>query len=196
MFPLGAVLFPGARLPLHVFEERYRVMMADVLAREPRAFGVVLIERGSEVGGGDVRSDVGTTAIVEHVERAADGRYGLVVRGTTRFTVTQWLVDDPYPQAMVASIVDDPNAPRVTTAVDETAVSAVRRLDALLSELGARPLPMSADDSPWGLCDRLPVNPLDRQRLLACDDVAARLALVTELAEALCGDAERLLAGG
>lgn len=191
MFPLGTVLFPGARLPLHVFEERYQVMMAEVLSQEPRAFGVVLIERGSEVGGGDARSDVGTTAVVEHVERADDGRYGLVVRGTNRFTVTQWLVDDPYPQAMVDWVVDEPD-----TVASETAVAAVRRLEALFSELGARAQPAPADDSPWGLCARLPVNPLDRQRLLACDDVAARLALVTELAEALSGDAERLLAGG
>ncbi|HEX5095168.1 MAG TPA: LON peptidase substrate-binding domain-containing protein, partial [Acidimicrobiia bacterium] len=57
MFPLGTVLFPHALLPLQVFEPRYRVMMRNLLDGE-REFGVVLIERGSEVGGGDVRFDV------------------------------------------------------------------------------------------------------------------------------------------
>ena len=61
MFPLGTVLFPHALLPLHVFEPRYRVMTERVL-KATREFGVVLIERGSEVGGGDTRFDVGTVA--------------------------------------------------------------------------------------------------------------------------------------
>ena len=59
MFPLGTVLFPHALLPLRVFEPRYRTMTAHVM-RGDAEFGVVLIERGSEVGGGDIRFDVGT----------------------------------------------------------------------------------------------------------------------------------------
>ena len=58
MFPLGTVLLPGAPLPLQVFEPRYRGLTHDCLAGVPE-FGVVLIERGSEVGGGDVRTNVG-----------------------------------------------------------------------------------------------------------------------------------------
>ncbi len=61
MFPLSAVLFPYASMPLHVFEPRYRALMRDCLAGDPR-FGVVLIERGSEVGGGDQRSSRGRAA--------------------------------------------------------------------------------------------------------------------------------------
>ena len=63
MFPLGSVLVPTALLPLHVFEQRYRAMVADVLGGD-NEFGVVLIDRGHEVGGGDVRSDIGTIARV------------------------------------------------------------------------------------------------------------------------------------
>ena len=59
MFPLGTVLLPSVLLPLHIFEERYRTLIRDVLDAD-REFGVVLIERGSEVGGGDTRSSVGT----------------------------------------------------------------------------------------------------------------------------------------
>ncbi|MEY2464632.1 MAG: ATP-dependent Lon protease, partial [Acidimicrobiaceae bacterium] len=61
MFPLGTVLFPSVFLPLHVFEPRYREMTRHCLDTQ-REFGVVLIERGSEVGGDDVRTQVGTVA--------------------------------------------------------------------------------------------------------------------------------------
>ena len=61
MFPLGTVLFPSGVLPLRVFEPRYRDMLEDLLSGN-REFGVVLIERGSEVGGGEVRSGIGTMA--------------------------------------------------------------------------------------------------------------------------------------
>ena len=63
MLPLGAVLLPTGVMPLQLFEERYRHMITDVLAAD-REFGVVLIRRGSEVGGGDLRYDVGTRARV------------------------------------------------------------------------------------------------------------------------------------
>ena len=75
MFPLGSVLFPGQILPLHIFEPRYMEMMTDCLGEDDegdKLFGVALIERGSEVGGGDVRTNVGTAArIVSH--RSLDG---------------------------------------------------------------------------------------------------------------------------
>ncbi len=80
MFPLSTVLFPHARAFLHVFEPRYRAMVADCLAGD-RRLGVVLIARGSEVGGGDQRVDVGTLASIETAEPAADGRWHLAVEG-------------------------------------------------------------------------------------------------------------------
>ena len=76
MFPLGSVLFPSAYLPLHVFEERYRQLVRDCLAGNGE-FGVVLIERGSEVGGGDVRTEVGTVARIVEVTEFDDGRFAL-----------------------------------------------------------------------------------------------------------------------
>ena len=59
MFPLNLVLFPGQILPLHIFEDRYRLMVKEIIDKD-REFGVVLIERGSEVGGGDTRKNIGT----------------------------------------------------------------------------------------------------------------------------------------
>ena len=68
MFPLGSVLFPAMPLALRVFEERYLKMMGSILDNQPSEFGVVLIERGLEVGGGDQRFDIGTTARVLQIE--------------------------------------------------------------------------------------------------------------------------------
>src|SRR3954447_12098654 len=100
MFPLGSVLLPSVFLPLHVFEPRYRALTEHCLAGE-REFGVVLIERGSEVGGGDVRSPVGTVARILEAVQFDDGRWALGVVGTRRVRVTAWLDDDPYPRAEV-----------------------------------------------------------------------------------------------
>src|SRR5882757_6408667 len=74
MFPLGNVLFPHAQLPLHVFEPRYRALAETCLAGDGE-FGVVLIERGSEVGGGDTRFSIGTVARIVAAGRLPDGRY-------------------------------------------------------------------------------------------------------------------------
>src|SRR5690348_8061926 len=100
MFPLGSVLFPAMPLPLRVFEERYLAMLAHVLQDEPPEFGVVLIERGQEVGGGDVRFDVGTIARISDLD-VTDNGVGLVGLGGQRFAVESWGDDDPFPQAEV-----------------------------------------------------------------------------------------------
>ena len=80
MFPLSSVLFPGAELPLHVFEPRYRELTDDCLAGDGE-FGVVLIARGSEVGGGDQRFGVGTVAHIEAASPFDDGRWALLAEG-------------------------------------------------------------------------------------------------------------------
>jgi Lon protease-like protein len=105
-FPLGSVLMPTMVLPLHVFEDRYRRLVADLDPEEP-TFGVVLIERGSEVGGADVRTRTGTIARVVHLESFDDGRSALVCVGTERFRVLRWLPDDPYPRAEIEVWPDD-----------------------------------------------------------------------------------------
>lgn len=201
MFPLSTVLFPGGLLPLQVFEPRYRAMVADCLSAEPHEFGVVLIARGSEVGGGDTRTDIGTVARIEALSRAEDGRYALLARGTRRLRVLGWLPDDPYPVADVALLDEDGGLPEA--ALDEAA-QAVSRVEALLSELDR--YTAGEDDGPgpgggiedrgWALCRRLPVGPLDRQKLLATDDPEARLALLSTMAGELAEDLARLLAQG
>ncbi|HEY3239977.1 MAG TPA: LON peptidase substrate-binding domain-containing protein, partial [Acidimicrobiia bacterium] len=110
MFPLGTVLVPSAHLPLHIFEPRYRALAQDCLAGD-REFGVVLIERGSEVGGGDVRFGVGTVARIVQAVELPDGRWLLDSLGTERFRIQRWLEDDPYPQAEVEPLAEAPTGP-------------------------------------------------------------------------------------
>lgn len=88
LFPLSAVLFPGMRLPLHIFEERYRTLVADLLAMpEPRRFGVIAIRKGREVGADAVTSlhEIGCIAQLRQVTPDADGKYDLQTVGTDRF---------------------------------------------------------------------------------------------------------------
>ena len=114
MFPLGSVLLPSMVLPLHVFEPRYRAMVRDCLEGD-REFGVTLIERGSEVGGGDQRSLVGTLAQIVRAQPFPDGRWALLVAGTERITVTEWLPDDPYPRADIEPYPDPAPGPDAAT---------------------------------------------------------------------------------
>src|SRR5438105_15818760 len=107
MFPLGTVLLPSAHLPLHIFEPGYRALVKDVLAGDGE-FGVVLIERGREVGGGDARFGVGTVARILQTAELPDGRWLVDAVGTERFRVTEWLPEDPYPLALVEALEDEP----------------------------------------------------------------------------------------
>jgi Lon protease-like protein len=188
MFPLGTVLLPGAVLPLHVFEPRYRALVTDCLAGEPE-FGVVLIERGREVGGGDVRRDVGTVARIVEVAALPDGRSALVTVGTRRITVDAWLPDDPYP---VAEVSDWPDAEDdVGAGVLDDVLAQLRRVLALQTELGDPSPPVAtevADDpvlATYHASALAPLGPDDQYQLLAAPGPAARLAMLeTFLTEA------------
>jgi hypothetical protein len=193
MFPLGSVLFPHGILPLHVFEPRYRLMTERCLEADAM-FGVVLIERGSEVGGGDVRFDVGTLARIVQAGRFDDGRYALVAVGVQRLRVRSWLPEDPYPRAEVEPLDDDlvGEAP----AYLEDVARLLERVRALHAELGA-PLPsasidLAVDDparASFEAASLAPIGPLDAQALLEIDDAGGRLtrlhALLTEEASVL-----------
>jgi Lon protease-like protein len=181
MFPLGTVLLPGMVLPLHVFEPRYRQLVQDCEAGDGE-FGVVLIERGSEVGGGDVRTDVGTVAKIVQSQALPDGRYLLATVGARRLRVERWLDDDPYPRAEVA---DWPDVAPDDGEVDDQrrALEAlVRRAAALRTELGeqAPPVDLTLVDDPvlavYQAMLAAAAGPADLQALLAAPTVAERAA--------------------
>ena len=190
MFPLGTPLLPGGVLPLHVFELRYRMMMDDVVHSDVAEFGVVLIERGHEVGGGDVRSGVGTMARVVRHDELEDGRWAVVVVGDRRIRVDRWLEDDPYPIAevtdwpeRVTSIDVDAEA-RLDTTIDRF-VDLLRRVDDRTPSLERRSPNESVDEYAYRVGSTLPIGAVDRQRLLEAEDSAERLDRVRAAVEDL-----------
>jgi Lon protease-like protein len=187
-------------MPLHVFETRYRVMLRECLETD-RRFGVVLIERGSEVGGGDQRSSLGTVGVVVAAAALPDGRWLIEVQGESRIRVLSWLPDDPYPQALAEEA--DPTADTVPGALLEEATVRVRRVRALLSEQGGAPaLPPGtrldgggdAERASWNLCAAAPIDSYDAQQLLAAESTTERLGRLVQLMEDLEHDVHRLLA--
>ncbi|MEQ8718215.1 MAG: LON peptidase substrate-binding domain-containing protein [Acidimicrobiales bacterium] len=195
MFPLGSVLFPAMPLPLRVFEPRYVKLLGDCIDGDSR-FGVVLIERGSEVGGDDVRTDIGTVARLVTVSTIAPDQYAAVAVGEEIVDVVEWLDDDPYPRAVVR-----PRAGR-SDEIDEARLAAVtakfRRVLAMHSEMvgGAAPATVELVDRDdvrvYQMAAMAPLGPFDQQRLLAANGSAARLDLVATMLD----EVEELLRAG
>ena len=185
MFPLGSVLFPAMPLALQVFEERYLKMMGAILDAEEPVFGVVLIERGSEVGGGDQRFDLGTTARVLQIE-APEGPLQVVAKGDRRFRVLSWLDEDPYPQAEVEFLEEFPGD-EVEPSALESAEKVVRDTLAYLLELDLSitwPTDIELAEDPvekaWQLAGIAPLGTLDHQDLLESADVSTLLTEVEQ----------------
>ncbi len=190
MFPLGTVLLPGGLLPLQVFEPRYRQMVVDILQDdtvEPE-FGVALIERGREVGGGDQRAMIATAARIIDIRAQPDGRYALVAVGTDRLRVQAWLPDDPYPLADVdvwpdddADVIDEAGARQQVQVLHDR----VRTVNDMVRALGEMaPLPdAEISDEPslavYHLGSLSPLGPADRLALLAAPTLEARIAVLT-----------------
>lgn len=185
MFPLGTVLLPGQLLPLHVFEDRYRALVADIRDAEPPIFGIVLIERGSEVGGSDVRVQVGTCARMLRLQESDDGRFAMLVGGTNRIRVESWLSDMPYPRAEIVDFVDDDSG---VTGDDVQGLHARhRRVSAIATEFGLgrfEPSSTAGLDSSlavWSMIAESPLGPLDRQRLLEIPRLRERMDAFSQL---------------
>ena len=194
MFPLGTVLVPGAYMPLHVFEPRYRALVQACLAGTPE-FGVALIERGSEVGGGDQRFSTGCVArIVEAVE-LEDGRYAIGAVGVRRIRILRWLPDAPYPRAEVEDWPDPDPGPDAAALV-ASVVPGFRRVLALAAEAGEAvpPATVELSDDPVAASHEMtalaPLGPLDSLGLLAAPSAEVRLRTL----DALLEDAAMVLA--
>ncbi|HET9646899.1 MAG TPA: LON peptidase substrate-binding domain-containing protein [Microlunatus sp.] len=176
IFPLGAVLFPNMPLRLRVFEERYLVMLSEMLKAQQGEFGVVLIERGREVGGGEHRFDIGTTAEITELGAQDTGIVVLRAHGHRRFRVERWLDDAPHPRAEVSELPDlvwDPVlAPRLQECervVRQALAAASEFVDATWPadvELADEPVPRL-----WQLAGISPVGPLDQLDLLRAPSV-------------------------
>lgn len=167
MFPLGSVLLPGGVLPLNVFEPRYQAMVRDCIAAPDHEFGVVLIDRGSEVGGGERRRDIGVAARMVQVAQLAEDRFAVVAVGGRRIRVIEWLPDNPYPRAVVE---DWPDADDDVDDVDDTLVADVtRRALQFADETQAE-----HDGRAFAVADTVPLGAADRYALLCAVGAAER----------------------
>jgi Lon protease-like protein len=198
MFPLATVVFPTMGLPLHVFEQRYQCLTRDVLAGDGE-FGICLISRGCEVGGGDERVNVGTRVHVELATPLDDERWILLTKGIERVRVVEWLDDDPYPRALVEPMPVLGGAATedlVTSAF--RALKALRRLQSEFADGWAGPcvdlqLEASLATAPWTLCAMSPLSLSDLQMLLEVRDDYSRLSLLRELCDAKRKELEDVL---
>ncbi|MEY9953066.1 LON peptidase substrate-binding domain-containing protein [Leifsonia sp. EB34] len=195
MFPLGSVLFPSVLVPLRVFEPRYLTLVGRLLDEvEPGfEFGVVLIERGSEAGGGDQRASVGTMARL--VSAAAGAEDLLIVGvGTRRFTVERWVDEDPYPRAEL-SILPELEWSEALAPLRTEAEAVVRRVIARVAEPESDAGVELADDpvaAVWQLAAIAPLGEYDRYTLLRSTSMGGLLRQLIDLTL----EAEELWAAG
>lgn len=200
MFPLGSVLLPGTAISLHIFEPRYRALARHCADGDGR-FGVVLIERGHEVGGGDVRFDVATRGRIADAVEFDDGRWLLAVVGEDRVRVQRWLPEDPYPRAEVALCPEEPAAFGLSTRRAELD-GQLRGVLAMQAEVGDGPLIADVDLAAdvglatWQAVALAALGPLDAQRVLGTDGAAERLDLVLSLLDDEAAVLAQRLAGG
>ena len=193
MFPLQVAMLPGEELPLRIFEPRYTAMVSDCLATDEPAFGVVLIAAGREVGGGDIRSDVGTMAYIAESADLGEGRYRLRCVMGERIKVVEWQPDDPYPRAAIEPWPDEPGPPVTHEQIGEIVDKMLALFERIVSARGGQLRPDAlavepevADDPSWHiytLASRVPMGQADRYAVLAAPTLAARVDVLADAIE-------------
>jgi Lon protease-like protein len=183
LFPLpNVVLFPQMPMPLHVFEPRYRKMVADALDGA-RVIGMTLLQPGWEPSydGRPPIYPIGCAGTLEEVEPLDDGRYNILLRGETRFRIRAEYPGEPYRLAEVEALSDPLG--------DESSLAQVRLnlLSALASEpdAGGPIVQMELPDAVFvnALCQTLALTPVERQSLLDCDTLTLRSQRLLEILE-------------
>ena len=193
MFPLQSALLPGETLPLNIFEPRYAQLVRDCVDSPDPAFGVVLISRGQEVGGGDIRSDVGALARITDYVDLGEGQYQLLASIDERIRVSGWLPDDPYPRAVVTAWPDEPGPDvgpeRISVVVDAILALFERVIAARGGRLRSDALAVDeeiADDPSrhiYALASRVPMGQADRYAVLAAPTLAERVTVLSDAIE-------------
>jgi Lon protease-like protein len=181
LFPLNTVLFPDVPITLHIFEERYRLMIGRCV-EQGSPFGVVLIREGQEVGDEATPYPVGTTAAISDNVRLDDGRYYLTAVGQRRFRIQYIAQRQPYMLASVVYLPEDTGGAAVVGQADRLRALYARYWAALASATGHRrepeALPESVVDLTYWMAQRLQVDNIHKQRWLEAD-VATRLREMT-----------------
>lgn len=197
LFPLGSVLYPGLVLPLHVFEERYRRLMADLTAQpEPHRFGVVAIRDGREVAPTGVDADapalaglgsdphralfeIGCVAEIAQLTPHRDGRFELIASGTTRFRILSIDATGPYLTAEVEDVPEEtgPEAQLLAKGVERVFRTYRKRLAGAQESTvsGERELPDDPNVLSYLVAAASVLDTQDKQRLLAAASASDRL---------------------
>jgi uncharacterized protein len=188
LFPLpNVVLFPNVFLPLHIFEPRYRDMVADAI-RGDRMIGMVLLRPGWEQDyeGRPPVYPVGCSGVMTHVEKLPDGRYNLVLRGLERFRILREDDSLSYRRALTEPLVERP-----LTSDDRAIIRSLRtRLEAILADARETkasepkiPSAMGDEDLVNALAQYLDLEPLEKQALLEHHCLRTRAESLIELLE-------------
>ena len=186
LFPLGTVLYPGLLLPLHVFEERYRQLVRDLLAGpEPRTFGVIAIREGRETGPNGIVTlyEIGCTATLRQATKLDDGRYDLVTVGAQRFLLTGTDESRPYLQGQVELLAEETGDETGAALAARSVQDAFRSYLSALAERGVTQVSVpDLPDDPvllsYLVAASMVIEVRDKQALLAEPDALHRL--VTE----------------
>ena len=183
LFPLGTVLYPGLLLPLHIFEDRYRRLVRDLLeGPEPRRFGVIAIRKGRETGidGVSALYEVGCAAVLRRVEQYEDGRYDIITAGSGRFRLLGLDESRPYLQAEVEWLPEETGDEAAAGLAAQATAAAFRGyLEALtrrgLAEISVPDLPSDPAPLSYLVAAAVVADLPDRQALLAQPDALSRL---------------------
>lgn len=187
LFPLNTVLFPGMILPLHIFEPRYKLMIAECI-KENRPFGVVLIREGVEVGGEAVPYNVGTTAHVTQMEPMGDGRMQINSVGYQRFKIHNVRRDKPYLVGLIEDFPledsDSDEAAEIASRVAVSLRSYLRLLASANPDLESLPTDSLPDDGValaflTAIVLQLPLD--EKQSLLEADNLVSLLRVEQDL---------------
>jgi hypothetical protein len=183
LFPLGSVLYPGLLLPLHIFEDRYRQLVRDLLEEpEPRRFGVIAIREGSETGANSVSAlyGIGCTATVRRVSEREDGRFDLVTIGADRFRLTGLDYSQPYLKGEVDLLPEETGDEAAASLAVQSVQQAFRTyIDALttrgVTQVSVPQLPSEPVSLSYLVAASIIADLQDRQVLLAEPDALRRL---------------------
>lgn len=170
LFPLNTVLFPSQLLPLHIFEHRYRQMVADCLGAQ-LSFGVVLIRTGQEVGSIATPYSIGTTAKIVQSETLPDGRLNILCVGEARFNILETHTDQPYLSGTIELWPWQPVQAQAVQSRMERIRTRLNRYLQLLSKLISSPLQIDLPDDPANLANlaaaMLQIEAPEKQKLLS-----------------------------
>ena len=186
LFPLpDVVLFPSVFLPLHIFEPRYRQMLADAL-RGDQIIGMVLLKGGRD----DIEEPppvypIGCAGLVSHAETLQDGRSNIILHGVQRFRVVEEATDRAYRRAQIEPLpeaVSPTIRAEVRQARKQLETLLAGRLDTAGGELMV-PGDMADEDLVNALAQYLDFDPVEKQALLERDNAASRSKALIELIE-------------